>query len=161
MTSWNDVTAAAPQLAELVKARFDATGLALLATLRADGSPRITGIEPFFAGEELWLGMMWESRKALDLRRDPRCAVHAATVDKEAAAGDARVSGRAVEVDDAAKESAAAALAEATGSDPGQHGPWHLFRLDVTEVTHLVPAGDHLVIRWWNPATGERRVDRS
>ena len=119
MTTWNDVTAAAPELSKLVQARFDATGLALLATLRADGSPRIGGIEPSFWNGELWLGMMWESRKALDLRLDPRCALHVATVDKDVKEGDARVSGRAVEaVDDATKAAVGAAFAEDTGSIP-------------------------------------------
>jgi hypothetical protein len=161
MTTWHDVTEAAPELSGLVQARFEATGLGLLATLRADGSPRIGGIEPWFADGEMWLGMMWQSQKAFDLRRDPRCAVHAATVDKEVKEGDARVSGRAVEIDDeATKVSRGAALAESTEFDPNDHGPWHLFRIDVTELYHLAPAGDHLVIRWWTPAAGEHRVER-
>jgi hypothetical protein len=57
--------------------RFEATGLGLLATLRADGSPRVSGLEPLFALGELWFGMMPESRKALDLLRDPRFAIPA------------------------------------------------------------------------------------
>ena len=66
MASWSQVEAAAPELAERVKERFDATGLGLLATLRTDGSPRISGIEPLFALDELWLGMMHGSRKAAE-----------------------------------------------------------------------------------------------
>jgi hypothetical protein len=72
VASWSEVEAAAPELAERVKERFAATGLGLLATLRADGSPRISGIEPLFALDELWLGMMDGSRKATDLLRPPR-----------------------------------------------------------------------------------------
>jgi hypothetical protein len=161
MTSWDDAAAAAPDLAAGVRGRFDATGLGFLATLRADGSPRVSGIEPSFWEGELWLGMMDRSRKALDLRRDPRCAVHAASVDKEVKDGDARVSGRAVEVDDAAtKRAMGAALGAETGYDPNEHGPFHLFRLDVTELYLLRPAGDHLLLDWWTPSGGLRHVDR-
>jgi hypothetical protein len=162
MTTWHDVTTAAPELSGMVQARFEATGLALLATLRTDGSPRMGGIEPWFAEGELWLGMMWQSHKALDLQRDPRCALHAATVDKDVKEGDAWVSGRAVEIgDDATKAARGAALGEETGFDPNDHSPWHLFRIDVTELHHLAPGGDRLFIRWWTPSTGEHRVERT
>jgi hypothetical protein len=162
MTSWGDVTEAVPDLAADVRARFEATGLALLATLRADGSPRIAGIEPSYWEGEMWLGMMWESRKALDLRRDPRFAMHAATVDKDVADGDARISGRAIEVDDeATKQGMGKAFAEQTGFDPNEHAPWHLFRIDVTELHHLgLVGGDTLHIRWWTPERGLREADR-
>jgi len=132
MTSWAEFEAAAPELASLVRARFEATGLAFLATVRKDGSPRITGIEPTFEDGELVLGMMAGSRKGADLRRDPRLALHAASVDKEVKEGDAKVSGRAVLVQE----------------DP--HDQW---RVDVTEVSLLRPGEplDHLVIQWWRP----------
>src|SRR2546429_100973 len=100
MASWSEVESAAPELAERVRERFEATGLGLLATLRADGSPRISGIEPLFALDELWLGMMHGSRKAADLQRDPRLALHNATEDKQVTNGDARITGRAVEISD-------------------------------------------------------------
>src|SRR5947209_19347977 len=104
MTTWNDVLAAAPELAQRVQERFQATGLGFLATLRADGAPRISGVEPSFWSGELWLGMMDASRKARDLQRDPRLSLHAASIDKKVVEGDARVSGLAVEVlDDAVK----------------------------------------------------------
>jgi hypothetical protein len=162
MTSWGDVTEAVPDLAADVRARFEATGLALLATLRADGSPRIAGVEPSYWAGEMWLGMMWESRKALDLRRDPRFAMHAATVDKDVADGDARISGRAIEVDDeATKQGMGKAFAEQTGFDPNEQAPWHLFRIDVTELHHLgLVGGDTLHIRWWTPEGGLREADR-
>ncbi len=161
MTNWNDVTAAAPELAADVQARFDAHGLGLLATLRADGSPRISGIEPWFGTGEVWIGMMWQSLKALDLLRDPRLSLHSATIDTEVAEGDARISGRAVLVD--AEDEVAAALGEfhrSTGNEapPGQ---MHLFRIDVTEIMWIKPeGGDHLLIRSWTPERGERRVER-
>src|SRR5207245_11850 len=96
----SSVNAAAPDLAPLARARFEATGLGLLATLRRDGSPRISGIEPLFTSDELWLGMMPGSRKVTDLLRDPRFALHSATEDKQVTHGDARISGRALVVED-------------------------------------------------------------
>lgn len=161
MTTWNDVLAAAPDLAKAAQARFEATGLGMLATLRADGSPRISGIEPSFWRGELWFGSMWEARKALDLRRDPRFALHAATADKDMKGGDAKVAGRAEEVTDAkTKAGFGKDFGEENGTDPNDMGPWHLFRAEVTEVVHVEVADDQLVVRSWHPGTGEKRIER-
>lgn len=161
MTTWSDVVDAAPDLAKDVRERFEATGLGYLATLRKDGSPRVSGIEPFFWDGEVWLGSMWEARKAHDLRRDGRCSLHAANVDKNIADGDARVSGTAVEiVDEARKEAVGRAISAHSEFDPDEHGPWHLFSLDVTEVLFLRPGDGALVIRTWTPEHGSKRIER-
>lgn len=161
MTTWSDVATAAPELAADVRRRFEDVGMGFLATLRADGSPRISGIEVFFRDDDVWLGMMWDSRKALDLRRDPRCEVQAGSADKDVKAGDARISGLAVEVHDpGVKAVIGAAVADDTGFDPDAAGPWHLFRLAVTELYFLRPEGDHLDLRWWTPEGGIRQLDR-
>ena len=161
MSNWSDVRAAAPDLAKAVQARFDATGLGILASLRRDGSPRISPVEPFFT-EELWLGMMDGSRKAADLLRDPRFALHSATADKEVKEGDAKLAGRAVPAAD--PESVAAfrrGFKQHTGYDPGESGdPFHLFRVDVTEISFLKPGGDHLVIEWWKEGEAPQRIER-
>lgn len=161
MTTWEDVVEAAPELAEVVRGRFEATGLGYLATVRRDGSPRISGIEPWFGGGRLWIGSMDGARKAQDLRRDPRFSLHAANVDKEVADGDARISGGAVEIDPADErwDQALAAFVEVTGHDVPP-GPMHLFCLEPDEVVFLRPAGDHLLIRTWTPARGERTIAR-
>lgn len=160
MTSWNDVLTEAPDVAGLAQARIEATGLALLATLRSDGSPRISGVEPLFAGGELWLGMMPDSRKGLDLRRDPRLALHNATVDKHVTEGDAKISGRAVETSDPHDVAfMRQAFAAATGAPPPE-GPMQLFRVDVTEVSTVRPAGDHLDLAWWQVGKGVTRRER-
>ena len=49
MASFADLEAAEPELAGRVRAAFDAHGHKVLATLRADGSPRVSGIEARFA----------------------------------------------------------------------------------------------------------------
>src|SRR5215218_11225308 len=106
MANWSEVEAAAPELAARVRATMDAYKHKVLATLRRDGSPRVTGIEATFTDGELWLGMMPGSRKAMDLRRDPRLALHSASLDPPEDPttwpGDAKLAGRAVEVDDPA-----------------------------------------------------------
>lgn len=156
--NWGEVTAAAQELAAKVQARFEAHGLALLATLRKDGAPRITAIETLFGEGELWLGMMPGSLKAKDLLRDPRLALHGATTDKMVKAGDAKVSGTAVLVED---EATFERYRKASGGGQGHSlGSFHLFRVDVKEMSHLAPAGDHLDIESWTEARGYRQVDR-
>jgi hypothetical protein len=159
MASWKEIEAAAPELAGRARAAFDAHKHKLLATLRRDGSPRISGIEATFADGELWLGMMPGSRKALDLRRDPRLAVHSASLDPPEDPttwpGDAKLAGRAVEVDDPA-------LKERFAGGGGQPDEPHLFRVDITEVVHtrVGDPADHLVIELWQPDQDVRRRQR-
>ncbi|GAA4901916.1 pyridoxamine 5'-phosphate oxidase [Actinomycetospora succinea] len=150
MTSWRDVEAGAPEFAARVRALFDAHRHKTIATLRADGSPRISGIETAFDDGELTFGSMSGARKGADLRRDPRFALHSATVDpvdgQEAQwPGEAKIAGRAI------------ASGEITEGPSGD-----LFRADVAEVvhTHLNPQATLLVVEWWTPAQGHRTVER-
>jgi pyridoxamine 5'-phosphate oxidase-like protein len=142
MTTWQDVERAEPEFARRVQGLFDAHKHKTMATLRADGSPRISGIELAFTDGELTFGSMPDSRKGVDLARDPRLAVHSATVDPVEGAeaqwpGEAKISGRAV-----------------------PHGD--SFRVDITEVvhTHLDEKATVLVVEWWTPSHGLRRVER-
>jgi hypothetical protein len=150
MAPWRDVVAEAPDLAKKVEARFAAHKHAVLGTLRRDGGPRLSGTETTFKDGELWLGGMDPSRKAADLRRDPRLALHSATADAELVGGDAKVTGRAEEIAD--EETRTAVV--------GDPGPFVLFRVDVTEVALVEVAGDHLVITSWHEGRGLRSVDR-
>src|SRR6266576_5277939 len=97
---WEEFASAAPELAELGAERFDKAGLSLVGTLRADGSPRISPVEPQFADGELMLGMMWQSRKARDLLRDPRVVVHSVVANKDGSEGDFKAYGRVRDVPD-------------------------------------------------------------
>lgn len=157
MASWHEVSASAPEFADTVRALFDARRHKTLATLRRDGSPRISGIEAEFRDGDLWLGMMEGSRKALNLRRDPRMALHGPSVDPPEDPtgwpGDAKVSGRAVEVTDPQ-------VRQAFAREPGQ--PFHLFRIDIAEVvlTRVADTGDRLVIELWRDGAGLRRMER-
>ena len=168
MSSWAEIEAEAPELAERVRSRFEATGLAWLATLRRDGAPRISGVEPLIAAGELWIGMMPGSRKAADAERDPRVALHAATVDKEVTHGDAKVAGRLVPVtDDALVRTFLEAFAAATGHDLAEGSDeapdMVLFRTDVDEVVLTKPDQERmvLVIDTWHEGRGTERRERT
>jgi hypothetical protein len=157
MATWSEVAAEVPDLAARSRARFEATGLGLVATLRRDGSPRISGVEPLFGEGEVWLGMMPGSRKAADLERDGRCALHAATVDKDVTEGDAKLSGIAHRVDDAATLGRFGTVFEdATGADLSDLGDFLLFTIDVRDLVLLTvaPERDALHIEHWSPEAG-------
>jgi hypothetical protein len=154
LASWREVEAEAPELAEMARRLFDAHKHKTLATLRRDGSPRISGIEADFDDGELWLGSMPGAVKALDLRRDPRFALHSATLDPSMSEGDAKVAGRAEEItDDGVK---------AARSDSDQPpGPYHLFRCEIAELVVTSVQGDRLVIDSWHEGRGVQRRDRA
>jgi len=159
MPSWDEVVRDAPDLAAAVQARFDAHRHKVLGTLRADGSPRLSGIEVTFRDGDLWLGMMPDSRKALDLRRDPRLALHSATVDPDLLDGDARITGRAVEVTEAG---AMEALVDGDARHEEGAPAGHVFRVDVTELMllRIGDPADHLMIETWHEGRGVERIER-
>ncbi len=99
VTTWADFEREAPDLSAAVHGRLTAARHSILATLRRDGAPRLSGLEVHFGEGDLWLAMMADSRKADDLRRDPRFALHSAP-DVPLVEGDAKVAGRAVPVTD-------------------------------------------------------------
>ena len=143
MTRWQDVEQAAPEFALRVRALFDARRHKTIATVRADGSPRISGIEAAFEDGELAFGSMSHARKGADLRRDPRFALHSATVDPVEGAeaqwpGEAKIAGRA------------------------RIGDGERFVADVAEVvhTHLNDAATLLVVEWWTPTHGLQKAER-
>ena len=162
MARWAEVETAVPELAAAVRSRFDAHRHKTMATVRADGSPRISGTEATFVDGDLWLGAMPDSRKALDLLADPRVALHSSTADETMAQGDAKISGRALEVTDPAAAAALLRAQQPDADEPASPGPFHLFRIDVTEIA-LVRIGDpadHLVIEGWSETRGYRSVRR-
>lgn len=164
MARWQDVVDSEPDFARGVRARFDARKHKFLATLRTDGSPRISGIEATFADGDLWLGMMPGSMKLADLERDPRFSLHSASDDADEAdpgawVGDAKLSGLAVSVTDPA-ERARAMGDMATGGYPPDDIP--LFRLDIEEVvrTRMGDPPDHIVVELWRPGRPLQAFER-
>jgi hypothetical protein len=143
MPSWSEFEGQAPALAERVRARLDAHKHKTIATIRRDGSPRISGTETEFKDGELWIGSMWQARKARDLQRDPRFALHSGSDEPEGWTGDAKLAGFAEEIVDPERGS-------------------HLFRLDLHEVStvELDDARKSLVIEVWTPERGLRTMKR-
>lgn len=146
MASWSVVEEEARELAGVVRARLEKSKHHVMGTLRADGSPRLSGTEVTFRDGELVIGAMTGSVKSLDLRRDPRIAIHSATEDppdppRAGALIDVKLAGRAMEL--------------------GSEG-YHAFRLDVDEVVaiNLGDPPDHLVIESWHQGRGLHTVRR-
>ena len=129
--TWAEFKANAPVLAALGEERFERTGLVLLGTLRSNGWPRISPVEFLIAHGHLHLGMIWQSRKALDLLRDSRCSIHNAVSDKSGGEGEFKLYGRAVEVQDLEERKLySAALYDKIGFMP-EEPEYHLFSIDV------------------------------
>jgi hypothetical protein len=156
MPSWSDFEAAAPELAARVRERLDAHTHKTLATVRRDGSPRISGTETALRDGELWIGSMWQARKARDLQRDPRFALHSGSDEPAEWTGDAKLAGVAEEITDPER------VREINGAAAGG-GPSHLFRLDLREVSTvgLDESRKALVIDVWTPDGGVRTIKRS
>jgi hypothetical protein len=135
-----------------VRARFDSGTNKTIATLRKDGSPRISAIEMQITDEEVTVGMMAGSIKLMDARRDPRVAIHSPTTEPPSPPdgnwpGDAKVAG---------------CLVERAGPPDGQHTGAGYFSIDISEVvlTYVGDPADHLVIESWHLNRGWQRQTR-
>jgi hypothetical protein len=146
---WAEFEASAPRLAEVGRERLEQPGVVLVATIRRDGTPRVSPVEPFFWEGELWLSMMWRSAKAKDLDRDSRVLVHSVITNRDGDEGEFKVRGMAGTVSD---PDVRRRFAEAVGAalDWQPEEPYfHLFRVDVEDVTFIrYEEGDQRVVRW-------------
>jgi hypothetical protein len=147
--TWAEFKQAAPELAEKAESLFDASGIVMVGTIRKDGSPRISPVEVLITDGKLYLGMMWQSLKALDLLRDPRCTVHSTVRDRHAAEGEFKLHGRAIDIQDAEERKRyGAALAAKIGWNP-EGMNYHLFAVDVQSAGLFANEGDARVIKKW------------
>jgi nitroimidazol reductase NimA-like FMN-containing flavoprotein (pyridoxamine 5'-phosphate oxidase superfamily) len=143
VASWQDIVDSDPEFAAALRGHLDARVHKTIATIRADGSPRISGIETSFEDGDLYIGSMSNARKALDLRRDPRYALHSGSIDPPEWPGDAKLSGRAEEV-----------------TNPS--GDSHRFRLDIDEAV-LIGLNEErtkLIVELWRPGAELKRFER-
>ncbi|MCW2715146.1 MAG: pyridoxamine 5-phosphate oxidase [Frankiales bacterium] len=143
---WAAFETSAPELAAAVRERFTVRRHCTVATIRKDGSPRISGTEVEFSAGELWTGSMPGAVKALDLQRDPRVAVHSPTVDPPEGdemgwLGEAKLAGVVEE------------------QPPGQDGA-HRFRVLLCEVVMTALQDGQLLITSWHPGRGLEQVRR-
>lgn len=129
---WSEFAAASPKLAALGEELIERHGLVLLGSLRRDGSPRISPVEPLLCDGELEIGMIWQSKKALDLLRDPRCQVHTVVTDRNGTEGEWKLWGRARDLGPAERERYCVALHQKIGWRPRE--PFHAFAIDLASV---------------------------
>jgi hypothetical protein len=160
MTTWTELTAHAPRITTIFTRRHAATGhLCLLATLRKDGFPRISPIEPkIFEGELLLIGMP-DTTKFYDLGRDPRFCLHTATVDTHVADGDAKLWGVVHNVPDPdLHQRFAEHLFTQTGFDLRGQKFDHFYAADITAASAVEVIDDHMDVTIWKPGEPERVV---
>jgi hypothetical protein len=159
--NWQAFQEAAPQLARLAAERFAQHGIAFLGTLRQDGYPRISVVEPLLTPEELLLGLLWRSTKAVDLFHDARCTLHSAVTSGEGTEGECKLYGHATEATDPARQADHQRRFRAYwGADAPE--AFHVVALDIERaafVTYDLTGGEMLVARW-DPALGLRETRR-
>lgn len=154
---WRDLEAAAPEIARLGEERFDRARVALLGTLRKDGSPRISPVEPYLTQGHLLFGTMSWSSKTRDLRRDPRCVLHSVISDPDSGEGELKLYGRAIVADEQTRNGC-------------QEGWWatrpaeaaSVFSLHITQGTFISWDIEHgeMTVRRWSPQLGYRETRR-
>jgi hypothetical protein len=157
---WTAFAESCPEIASVAEERFARDELVLVGTLREDGWPRLSPVEPDVAAGHLFLGMMWRSGKALDLLRDPRITVHSVPSDRMNPGGDVKLYGRAVDVEDSEPRQAyRAAIHARIGWEPAEPD-YHLFSVDVESAT-FVRFDEATWETWrWTPAAGTRKITR-
>ncbi len=169
MSSWNSFEQAEPELAVRARAILTSTTNCVLGTIRADGSPRLSGIDPFFFDGQLLLGSMPGSRKAADLHRDPRLALHCVPWEsrkvkdgvEDPGEGDVKLTGRAVAIQDKSEvDRIFSSYWAALGVD-APPGEGELFVVEIDAVVLISVDGDQLVIDRWSVAGGRTVVRRT
>jgi hypothetical protein len=144
--TWDEFAAASPELAVAIRARLGAHAHHVIATVRADGSPRVSGTNVEFtegSAVDLRIGCMAHALKAADLVRDPRYALHSAPIDEQLNGGDAKVTGTVTVV--------------------GAPGPddEHTFSLGIREASLVEVDGDRLQITSWSERGGTQVRSRA
>lgn len=146
---WSEMEQKQPRLAELGQQRLIKPGVVLVGTIRRDGTPRLSPVEPLIMDGDLWLCMMWQSAKAADLLRDPRVLVHSVITNRDGSEGEFKIRGTARAEDDPAVQRRYADAAAATLGWEAQPGRFHLFAVDIADVA---------VIRYDEDDTGDQYV---
>lgn len=158
MSDWRDMALGAPEIAQLGTARLNAARVAMLGTLRPDGSPRISPIEPYIVSGRLLVGAMRWSAKAADLRRDPRYVLHSIVTGPDNGEGELKLHGIAAEAGPGLRGTAAQAWWSAQPPD--------------TSIVYVLRIGRALFVAWdiersamtvhqWSPQDGYSQTTRT
>jgi hypothetical protein len=148
---WDDLQAQQPRLGAVAHDRLLGPGVLLVATIRRDGTPRLSPVEPLVLDGDLWLSMLLGSRKAADLHRDPRVLVHSVVTGPNGEDGEIKLRGTAVAADDHDAQQRYADAVSAVLPWSPEVGRFHLFRVDIDDVTVLRydnATGDQFLTRW-------------
>lgn len=155
---WGDLEAAAPEIAEGGKERLEQARVVLLGTLRRDGSPRISPVEPFVNQGHLVFGAMSWSAKARDLLRDPRCVLHSAVSGPDSGEGELKLYGRAIEADEDVRNSCVGAWWVERPADAAT-----VFALEIERAVFVSwdHEGGRMTVRRWSQQRGATETTRS
>ena len=157
---WDEFAAACPDLSSLGEERLRGRELCLVGTLRRNGWPRISPVEPEFVDGELMLGMMWRSPKALDLLRDPRLVVHSVVSSRMGNEGDFKLYGRAVPVEEPERRARHRATIKARIDWEPEEPSYHVFAVDVDSAGFVTFAEGNRYGLAWDPERGLRRWEQ-
>jgi hypothetical protein len=168
MATWTEFAAEAPEIADLAEKRLAASGLMMLGTVRADGFPRISPMEPILADgrlvlhdDRMWLAMMPDATKSRDLKRDGRLALHTATADKMVTEGDVKLWGTATEVTD---PDTLARFSDDIYVSVGHRfevGTFDAFDVDLLGASSVGVGDDVMTVRTWKPGEGVAVVEKT
>ena len=143
MAPWMEFAAASPELAALGRDRIERPGFALLGTIRRDGTPRISPVEPRFVEGELALNILGDSLKVRDIDRDSRIALHSAVLRSDDPADEFNLRGRAIEATD---PGLCETVADLTWHPPP---PSRIFVVDVESAAFVAwSKGERTVTSW-------------
>ncbi|HEY5846602.1 MAG TPA: pyridoxamine 5'-phosphate oxidase family protein [Microlunatus sp.] len=160
MARWSEFAGLAPRIAGTFTHRHAATGgLCMLGTLRADGFPRISPMEPRFFDGDLWIGGMPGTSKFEDLAVDRRFTLHTATIDSDVGDGDAKVWGTVEDILDASlHQRYAEHLYAETGFDLRGRTFDHFFRADLQGAAAVRVGDGHMDVTTWRTGHPERVI---
>jgi hypothetical protein len=154
---WDEFERVCPEIAAIARERFTRDELVVVGTVRADGSPRISPNEVDLAAGRLFISMMWRSRKALDLLRDPRIVVHSVTANRMGTDGDVKLYGRVVDEHDPDVRAAFRETIKARIDWAPDEPNYHCFSLDV-ESAGFIRFGEGQAAMAWDPERGLRSL---
>jgi hypothetical protein len=153
--TWQAFAAGAPGMAAFAREQFAQSGMALIGTIRRDGTPRISCIEPCILDGALYLGMLWQSRKALDLLRDPRIAIHNAVCTNIGNEGELSLRGRVRDVHD---PEVRRRYVEAVERTSWKEVDFHLFAVDVESAAVVTYGNGEQSVELWPQGTKLKRL---
>lgn len=158
--SFGELLRSAPEIAGPMVERFRSAGLGILATVRSDGSPRVSPVELMFVGDGLHIGMMPGSRKHADVARDPRVSLLTAVADRHDLGGEGKLFGRLRALGRAEADEILRSGAAAAGLDPEALAGSPVFELLVEAAAWQRVEGESWVSATWSSAGGVRRYER-